>query len=208
MDFFEVVYRRRSVRRYKPEPVPIEDIKKMIEIASLAPSAHNLKPWRFIIVYNREIIKNIVEAVHKSVNAVVSSKNVPKDLAQKYERLRYYFTFYIDAPVIIVICGEKVITPSREAVRLAFPEKSSASPVNSIEQSISAATENLILTATALGYGSCWTTGPLVASDDIKKILNVPDNQDIYAIIPLGKPDKEVTPKKPQKFEEIAQIIK
>lgn len=208
MDFFEVVCRRRSVRRYKPESVPLEDVKKMIEMASLAPSAHNLKPWRFVIVYNRKKIRNIVEAVHRSVDAVVSSKNVPEVLVQKYERLRYYFTFYVDAPVIIVICGERVMTPSREAVKLAFPEKSAASPVNSIEQSVSAATENLILTATALGYGSCWTTGPLVAVDDIKKILNVPNNHDIYAIVPLGKPDKEPAPKKPQKFEEIAQIIK
>lgn len=207
MDFFEVVYKRRSVRRYKPEPVPLKDIKKMVEIASLAPSAHNLKPWRFVIVYNREKIKEVVDAVHKGMDAVISSKNVPDDLKEKYERLRYYFTFYIDAPVVIVVCGERMVIPSKEAVRLAFPEKAAASPTNSIEQSVSAAIQNLILAATALGYGSCWATGPLVAHEKIKEILNIPENWDIYAIVPVGRPEKEPTPKNPQEFEDIAIVI-
>ncbi len=52
--FFRVVYERKSVRRYKPYDIPIEDIGKMLDAARLAPSANNTQPWRFIVVTDEE----------------------------------------------------------------------------------------------------------------------------------------------------------
>lgn len=207
MDFFEVVKRRRSVRKYTGEPVPLEDVKKMIEIATLAPSAHNTKPWRFVVVYNKETIEKLVNSVHKWMDEVIKSPAVPDDLKESYEKFRPYFTFYADAPVVIVVCGDPFESVPSKAVSLAFPEKAKASKVNSLEQSVSAAVENLILAATAMGYGSCWATGPLLAADDMKKILNLPEEWEIFAIVPIGKPIREPRPKNPQPFEEVAIVI-
>lgn len=207
MDFFEVVSRRRSVRKYSDETVPIEDIKKMIEAATLAPSAHNKKPWRFVVVYNREVIKQLVNSVHKWMDEVLKSPQLDDELKEHYNKFRPYFTFYEDAPVVIVVCGEHFESIPGKAVSLAYPEKAKASKVNSLEQSVSAATQNLILAATALGYGSCWATGPLLAAEDMKKILKLPPNWEIFAIVPVGKPLKQAAPKKPQKFEEVATVI-
>lgn len=54
MDVFEVIEKRRSVRKYKPLSVPNEDLKKILEAARLAPSAGNRQPWRFIVVQTSE----------------------------------------------------------------------------------------------------------------------------------------------------------
>lgn len=208
MDFFEVLRKRRSVRKYADEPVPLEDVKKMIEAATLAPSAHNTRPWRFVVVYNRDVIKELVKSVHKWMDEVLKSPDVPDELKAHYDKFRPYFTFYENAPLLIVVCGEPYESVPGKAVSLAFPEKAKASKVNSLEQSVSAAIENLILAATALGYGTCWATGPLLAAEDMKKILNIPDNWEIFALVPVGKPLKEPVPRRPQDFEEVAVVIK
>lgn len=208
MEFSEVVAKRRSVRKYSDEPVPLEDIKKMIEAATLAPSAHNSKPWKFVVVYNRKKIKEIVDAVHYWMDRVIESENVPQELKEQYEKFRPYFTFYEDAPVVIFACGVPFESIPGKAVSLAFPEKAKLSPVSSLEQSVSAAIENLILAATDMGYGSCWATGPLLAADDMKRILGIPEDWIIYAVIPIGKPTKEYRKKSPQNFDDVAVVIK
>lgn len=54
MDTLQTIRERRSVRRYKPEPIPNEDLTKIIEAGRLAPSAANRQPWRFILVTDPE----------------------------------------------------------------------------------------------------------------------------------------------------------
>jgi nitroreductase len=54
MDFTKVVQKRRSIRRYKPDPVPDNLIKKILESARVAPSASNRQPCHFIIVKDPE----------------------------------------------------------------------------------------------------------------------------------------------------------
>jgi len=58
----EVVRKRRSIRRYRTEPVASEDLKKMLEAARLAPSAGNRQPWYFIVVRDAEIKRKLAEA--------------------------------------------------------------------------------------------------------------------------------------------------
>lgn len=207
MEFFYVIASRRSVRKFTDDEVPLEDIKKMIEAATLAPSAHNTKPWKFIIVKNKQKISEVVDSVHKWMDAVLESPALSDELKEHYDKFRPYFTFYKDAPVLIVACGVPYESVPGKAVSAAFPEKYRESKVNSLEQSVSAAIENLILAATALGYGTCWATGPLLAADDMKKILNIPDDWIIFALIPVGKPLKEPRPKRPQDFDEVAVVI-
>jgi nitroreductase len=50
MDVFEAVKARRSIRRYKDQPVPEEKLLKVLEAARLAPSAGNRQPWQFVVV--------------------------------------------------------------------------------------------------------------------------------------------------------------
>ncbi|RLC40210.1 MAG: nitroreductase [Candidatus Nealsonbacteria bacterium] len=66
MEVFEAITKRRSVRKYKPEPIPEEKLRRILEAARLAPSAHNAQEWRFIVVREEERRKKIAEASHQS----------------------------------------------------------------------------------------------------------------------------------------------
>ena len=59
MDFMEVVKKRRSIRRYKPDPVPEDLLSQILEAARLAPSAGNRQPWHFIIVRDEDKKKHL-----------------------------------------------------------------------------------------------------------------------------------------------------
>ena len=54
MDTLQTIRERRSVRRYRPEPIPAEDLAQIIEAGRLAPSAANRQPWRFVLVTEPE----------------------------------------------------------------------------------------------------------------------------------------------------------
>ena len=61
MQFQELIEKRRSVRKYKPNPVPREKILKILEAARIAPSASNRQPWHFIVVEDKDMIKKLAK---------------------------------------------------------------------------------------------------------------------------------------------------
>jgi nitroreductase len=66
MDVFEAIRTRRSIRKYKPEPIPAEKLGTILEAARLAPSAGNHQPWRFIIVQNTERKRQVAQAANET----------------------------------------------------------------------------------------------------------------------------------------------
>ena len=59
--FLELVEKRRSIRRFKPDPIPDEFIDKIIEAARWAPSGFNLQPWEFVVVRDQKLKDGIVQ---------------------------------------------------------------------------------------------------------------------------------------------------
>jgi len=80
MDFYEVVEKRRSIRKYKRIPVEEEKLKRILEAVRIAPSAANRQPWHFIVIKDEAAKQNLKEA---------------------YAREWFY-----TAPVVICACGE------------------------------------------------------------------------------------------------------
>jgi len=62
MDVKEAIKKRRSVRSYKPDPIPEESLRKVLEAARLAPSGHNAQEWKFIVVKDTQKKKKLAEA--------------------------------------------------------------------------------------------------------------------------------------------------
>ncbi len=80
MEFFEVLYKRKSIRSYKKDPVSEEKLKKVLDAARVAPSACNKQPWHFIVIREEKIRKELQEAYSKE--------------------------WFYSAPVIVCACGE------------------------------------------------------------------------------------------------------
>jgi len=87
MEFFEVVKKRRSIRKYQKKKVPEEHVKKILEAAFYSPSSRNRRPWHFVVVDDEEVIKK---------------------LSQTRPALRFLET----APLAIVVCGDENISSS------------------------------------------------------------------------------------------------
>jgi nitroreductase len=61
MNVLDAIRTRRSIRRYKPDNIPDEDLKVILEAAQQAPSAGNKQPWKFIIVRDEDTKKKLAE---------------------------------------------------------------------------------------------------------------------------------------------------
>jgi nitroreductase len=62
MDVYEAIQKRRSVREYKPDPVPEDVLRRLLNAVRLAPSGANRQPWKFIVVTDPDIRAQLVPA--------------------------------------------------------------------------------------------------------------------------------------------------
>jgi nitroreductase len=91
MDVFEAIRTRRSIRKYKQEPIPDEKLESIFEAARLAPSAGNRQPWRFIVVQDTDRKKALAEAANnqtflKDAAAIVAAVGDPAVSASWFEK--------------------------------------------------------------------------------------------------------------------------
>jgi nitroreductase len=87
---FETFKTRRSVRKFKPTPIPDEHIHQILEAAHYAPCPRNRQAWKFVLIKNREILDQIMEECIKLGG----------------EQSRQYYTDYLSAPVYVVVLAE------------------------------------------------------------------------------------------------------
>jgi nitroreductase len=64
MEFYEVIRKRKSVRKYKTDPIPDDVLNNILEAGRIAPSAKNIQPWHFILIKDPPTKKKIAEASH------------------------------------------------------------------------------------------------------------------------------------------------
>ena len=91
MNVLEAIRTRRSVRKYKPEEIPEEDLKEILTAAQLAPSAGNRQPWRFVVVRDPETKKKMGEAARgqtwiSDAGVIVAALAMPRDSPEIYPR--------------------------------------------------------------------------------------------------------------------------
>jgi nitroreductase len=192
MELFEAIHTRRAVRKYRPDPVPEEEIQKILNAANWAPSAMNLQQWEFVVVTGEKI-----RELGVSYRAIVEEFTRNWDPTQirgslSREEFIRFAESYGGAPVVIVVLTDTADTDDFRKANI---------------ESASAATENLVLAATALGLGTCWMTGPLRDEATLRRILAIPDTKELVAVTPLGYP--EVVPAgQPRHDPELVQKVR
>ena len=210
MDFFETVYKRKTIRKYEKSNPPIDDVKKIIDSARVAPSATNSQNWKFIAIYNDEIKTKMAQAVcdtYDKISSMVDDEEFKKSLSKS----KTFSTFFKDAPVVIACIEtkrESTMTEFLKGQGLSYEEILLYRPDSSL-LSMGAAIENMSLTAAALGYGTCWMCAPIIAYKDFKDILNLSKSEKIVSLLALGKPASDNQNQPPKKnLDEIIKIIK
>lgn len=191
MDFKSVVENRVSCRQFRQDAVPIEDLREMVRLASLAPSPNNSQPWRFIGVLNRELIAEMGAAVRQRLTRMLPDP-VDEKAARARAKVEWFSTFFAQAPAVVAV----TLAPYRAVIDDLLEGAQadlSHDAVNEMRahpdvQSVGAAVEHLLLAAQAMHYGGCWVSGPLMARGDIERLLEIRPPQRLAAMVAIGKP--------------------
>lgn len=189
----KIIQDRRSVRHYTEEPVSEQNLKTILEAARQAPSGENAQPWRFIVVTDPAVRRQLGTIAGGGSGRRFTAEFVThrtqerfanlKDEAKKkeiFEKLTsgQVSAFLADAPVNIVVCGMK--------------------DVWDLPYDTSAAIENVLLMVTALGLGACWVIAPCIDIRDeerLKELLGVPEGVKVVSIISVGHPVRSHRPR-------------
>lgn len=200
MDVFEAMRGRQSVRKFLKESVPREAILRMVEAASWAPSAGNTQNVRFLVVEDRRLLQRMKGIVDQVVSRV-TGKEIPPGKINTHN-------LFAAAPSAVCVLGSPYESATDRLLREKDPERHRMRryQVNAGLQSAAAAVMQFLLAAYALGYGTCWMTGPLIAKPELESALSVRFPEELLGIIAVGRPDSP-PPKPPRKGpEEITEF--
>lgn len=194
----EAIRERRSIRRFKGDPVSDETIRELLEAARLAPSGSNRQPWRFIVVTDpeeraklRKICWDQAFIEQAPVVFVCWADLVAYSQPSRLKRSEEF----IAAGVTQTLSG-RFADPEFRASLLRLPDPDLSVFVAPAVASTYIAIEHMVLTATALGLGSCWV-GALGGEGEINAMFNLPKTTVVVAVLPVGYPDK-VPPPRPR----------
>ncbi len=188
MELSAVIKNRRSIRKFKPDPVPDQHIRELLAAARLAPSGSNLQPTRYVVV---------------------------KTQAAKDKIAAYTLPFVTQAPVILVCCTDTQVwatAPDRwlelqgtgafkdnpqdvekilEYKQRGPLDKETAKAYSWLNAAI--AIDHITLKAIELGLGSCWIG--IVDREKIKEALELDDRYEVVALLPVGYPNQDPAPR-------------
>jgi nitroreductase len=189
----KVIQDRRSIRNYTEEPVSEEHLDLILEAGRQAPSGENAQPWRFVVVKDEKVRKQMGTIAGGGSGRRFTAEYVTKKMQERFstledeEKKKAVFEkltsgrvsmFLADAPVNIVVCGKKGVWD--------------------LPYDTSAAIENMLLMVTALGLGACWVIAPCIDIRDeerIKQLLKLPEDVKAISILAIGHPAREHKPR-------------
>lgn len=174
MDIYELIHHRRSIRKYKTNPVPREVLERIMEAATWAPSGKNLQNWRFFVLQGeaRDRALEVTQHAWSNIGPVLERKLKPS-LYQFTER--FFYTLG-DAPIIIFAYNQP------------DPEENNQTSLGSVYMAV----QNLILAAESEGLGTCAMGSPLEVREDVDRLLGLEGSElQLVCGLTVGYPDHQ-----------------
>lgn len=208
-NFYELASKRRSIRKYKDTPIPLDDIEFFIKSAITAPSGCNSQCWEFIAVINKNIIDQMVESVKEANSAFYANTGVEQSYIENKGKAA---TFFKNAPLVIAVFMTKLEYYDSRTVGVfhqkGYDEKSIMSELSYPDVlSVGAAVQNLLLAVQEKGYGACWMNEPAIADKKMNQILGVSEEHKFMSLIPVGIPAYAPRTKVMKDMTEVFRII-
>lgn len=193
----KVIRERKSIRGFKPDPVPKETIEEILKLTILAPSAINLQPWEFIVVTGEErerLSRRLIKAYReRQIGCTPGNvKPLPKTFGKRGAKTLQLMAPFFDemkvkpdqftnegscnfygAPVAILICLDDSFPKTRMV-------------------DVGIALGYFILIAHEFGLATCPIGLILAYEDEIKDLLSIPENKNLVIGVALGYPDWDV----------------
>jgi nitroreductase len=201
----EFVKNTRSIRRFKPDTIPDEYIRKIIEVARWAPSGFNQQPWEFVVVRKPELRKKITEYIvtYGSQSREMESTREPWQITWKPEPVGSEADYSV-APIYIIIFGD---TRTKEGLPMGvrFDEHRRETIFIS---SLANAFLYMHMAAGTLGLASQWVSAVATpyAHCMIKDLLGIHKELEIYDMLAVGYPAVKPRPKLMREKDQIVHF--
>lgn len=190
----DLVRKRRTIRRFRSDPVPDGYIEKIIEVARWAPSGFHTQPWEFVVIRKKEVRDAIVAAIDRHSPPITNPARSDSFAASPQQTFR-------DAPVFIILLADwraKVGLPGH-------PKEKNTRVIGLYNSSLANAFLYMHLAAASLGLASQWYTGTShpATEQEIRTIIGIPESLTIYDMMVLGYPASPPNPKEVRPLNEI-----
>jgi len=172
----ETATHRRSIRKFKTDPVARKDIEKLISVGMLAPSAFNAQMWEMVVIDDKVLRDEISTVLIESIGGAKTARG------------------FVGAPVFLILYGD-------ERARAYGPPAKTADDAwwqFSLNASLGNAFMCMQLAAASLGLGTMWVSAfrnPEV-EHKARQLLNIPDHLKAYEMMAIGYPDVKTGRKK------------
>ncbi|MCJ7584557.1 MAG: nitroreductase family protein [Anaerolineales bacterium] len=198
-DLHDFLRSRRSIRRFRPDPVPVAVIRRILKTATYAPSAHNNQPWRFAVLTTTETKNQLAEAMAADFRRDLEKEGLPEaDIAARLERSRRRIH---EAPLVVILCMDAFGTNS-------YPDpKRQQAEMTMAVQSTSLAGLQLLLAAHAEGLSGVWTCGPLFTPETVRAALDLPAAWQPQAMLFIGYPAESPSIPEHKPLEEVTLFL-
>jgi nitroreductase len=174
MPLGEVMFTQRSIRRFKPDPIPLADLRLIIEAASKAPNGGNLQVARFLVVTDRATIREFGPLYREAWWAKRRDEGFrgPEDLPPRFSPAAGLADAMSEVPCVV------------------FAMALRDGPANSVIPAV----QNLMLAARALGIGSVPTTLHPSVMERFHAMFGIPAEVGFHFCVPLGYPQGHFGP--------------
>lgn len=182
---FATIHSMRAMRRLKPDPVPDEMIKIILEAGTCAPSGQNLQRWSFLVVTDVEGKRFFGERYDYWMRNRFAGQLARRTESSKEGRLinaaLHLSEHMHEVPVLLFCCGTRdwpFVVPPEARVGLAPPSYGSIYPC----------VQNILLAARGLGLGASLTTMHQMFEVEMHEFFGIPRSHGVVAVIPIGFP--------------------
>ena len=177
MTVLEGINSLRSVRKFKPDPIPEDKIRIILESASKAASGSNTQPWEFVVVRDAKVKTRLKEPMLRTwLERLAGGSGISPRMRDVYDEATEMLRNTKKVPVIVYCCVDLNRVGRSEEVKYA---------------SIYPAVQNLMLAAHALRLATCLTvhgSTPTRGEPEVKKILGIPEHVKVACLVYLGYP--------------------
>ena len=179
MELFDAIHGRVTVSKVKPDLLPRDVIEKLLSAGAQAPNHHKVRPWRFVVLTGDG---------RKKLGDVMSASFLERNPATPPEGLDKTRALPLRAPVVIAVGVDK-------------PAETKIVEIENVSAA-SAACQNILLAAHALGLGAIWRTGEWARDAKVKQFFGFDPDQHIIGFLYIGYPDVLPEPYTRQGFED------
>jgi nitroreductase len=195
MDFYKAVEKRRTVREFQSRPVEEEKLMRVLAAGLKAPTHNHLREWEFILVKDFGQRERVIDAAKGKDFSEEEVEKATKKM-EEWEKPAYLAALPVQkrmmltSPELFIVCFR---------MRKSFKECKTLYDLNNLA-SVWACIENILLAMAAEGlYGVTFVTND---TEPLKKLLGIPDDYDVAALIPIGYPKDYFVKQRPISLQE------